>query len=511
MYKNKKIHLALLLSLLFSFASILPGLTGYAEEGTGQSEITNSETMTSSEEAPAPEDIMTITRNAGYTVDDFYRPAASIVIDASSGQVIWEDQADQTWYPASIAKMMTVYLLFDAIKQGTITLDTTVTATESDQAISEIYELSNSPIVSGVAYPVTDLLYMTTMASSNAATVMLANLVTNNDAAAFITMMNTKAQELGMTNTTFYNPSGAAASAFNGYYSPAGIDPEADNVSTARDLALMFYHLLKNHPEVLEYTNKQQITVMENTEYAELLENSNKSIPGGLYGYEGEDGLKTGASPEAAYNYAATATRDGMRLIEVVLGVGDWTDAESENQRHAFGNALFDYGFNTFEYRKLLDAGTQTINNKEIILDQEFFGLLRKGTQPEYILSDNQQLLLSNQLNQVSSSIPAPSIPYQLKEDKKAKEEAETKSSTADSSLLGKIKQAWKEYALVAALLVIAVLLLMYAGTTGSKTKRSRRRATSHRQTAFILGITLILAAILLGGGTFILGPWLPF
>ncbi|MBL1226844.1 DUF1958 domain-containing protein [Enterococcus sp. BWR-S5] len=508
--QNKQIRAVGRFSMLFSLAAALisPFSTAFAEEGTSTA---LSETVQQSQEAVTPqipEDIMALARNAGYAVDDYYRPAATIVIEANSGQVVWEDQADLTWYPASIAKMMTVYLLFDAIKEGKLALDMPVTATASDEAISQIYELSNSPIVAGVAYSVTDLLYMTTLASSNAATVMLANLVSNNDAAAFISMMNTKAAQLGMTNTTFYNPSGAAASAFNGYYAPEGIDPEADNVSTARDLALMFYHLLKDHPDVLEYTNKFQVTVMENTEYAQVLENSNKSIPGGLFGYEGEDGLKTGASPEGAYNYAATAQRGDLRLIEVVLGVGDWDDGEGENQRHAFGNALFDYGFTNFEYKRLLEAGTQVINGTEVILGQELYGLLRNGTQPEYILSDNQQLILSNQLTEVSPSVPAPSVSYQVKEEEKEEETAAGKNS---SSLVGKVKSSWKEYATAGVALLLSLLLLLFSRTTSSKSRQTRRKATANRQGAFFTGVILLLGAVAIAAVTFIIGPWLPF
>ncbi|WP_236671772.1 DUF1958 domain-containing protein [Enterococcus sp. BWB1-3] len=513
MHKSKLSHLMVLSSLFILSITALFPLVSFAEDGTAP----ETETTTTQQESIA-EDIMSIARNAGYTVDDVYRPAASIVIEANSGQVIWADQADLAWYPASIAKMMTVYLVLDAIKEGKLTLDTQVTATESDAAISQIYELSNTTIVAGAAYPVTDLLYMTTLASSNAATVMLANLITSNDAAAFITMMNEKAKTLGMTNTTFYNPSGAAASAFNGYYVPEGIDPEADNTSTARDLALMFYHLLKDHPEVLEYTNKFQVTVMENTEYAEVLENSNRSIPGSSYGYEGEDGLKTGASPEAAFNYAATAKRGDMRLIEVVLGVGSWEDPESENYRHIFGNALFDYGFNNFEYKIVLPAGTQTVNNKEIILEQDFYGLLRKGTQPEFILSDNQQLLLSNQLEKVSPSLPAPSISYQEKKTENTDTVAadtgadkEGNNAASPTSFVGKIRQRWKEYAISIVFLILSILLLIYSQTKSSKLKQTRKRATARKQTAFILGVTCLLIAVAAATFTFVAGQWLPF
>lgn len=171
-------------------------------------------------DAYAQEDILTITQNAGYQTNEVYKPQASIVIEAQTGQVLWEDNPDLKWNPASIAKLMSVYLVFEAMKQGKFTLDTTVKATDSDQAISQIYELSNNSIVAGVDYPVRDLLYATLVQSSNVATVMLANLVTANDEAKFIHMMNDKAKELGMTNSTFYNCSGAETGSFNGYYKP---------------------------------------------------------------------------------------------------------------------------------------------------------------------------------------------------------------------------------------------------------------------------------------------------
>lgn len=361
----------------------------------------------------AQEDIVTLTQNAGYQTSEAYRPKASIVIDADTGSILWADNADLQWNPASIAKLMSAYLVFDAMAQGKFTLDTAVVATESDQAISQIYELSNNTIVAGVSYPVRDLLYATLVQSSNVATIMLANLVTANDEAKFIHMMNDKAKELGMTNSTFYNSSGAESSAFNGYYTPKGIDANTDNVTTARDLATLSYFLLKNYPDVLTYTSPTQVTIMANTPYAEILDNHNYSLPGLAYGYEGADGLKTGSSPTGGYNYAATAKRGDMRLIEVILGVGTWEDQQGELQRHAFGNTLFDQAFNTYEYKQLLTSGKQTINNQAIVLEQNFSGLLLKNTTPEFLLADGL-LTLNNGLTQVATTVPAPSVAYQV-------------------------------------------------------------------------------------------------
>lgn len=291
--------------------------------------------------AHAAEDIMEITRSTGYTdVLEENKPKASIVVDGANGQILWEDNAEVVREPASISKMMTVFLVFDAIKEGKLSLETKITATEKDQAISQLYAISNNKIVAGVEYPVKELLKMVVVPSSNVATVMLANAVSNNDAGDFIKKMNEKAQQIGMKNTTFYNCSGASAVSFEGLYAPEGFDPNGSNTSTARDLATMVFHLINDHPEVLAFTNQPKVTAMEGTPYEETFETYNYSLPGAKYGFEGVDGMKTGSGPSSAFNYIATAKRGETRLIEVILGVGDWSDQDGEYYRHPFGNAL---------------------------------------------------------------------------------------------------------------------------------------------------------------------------
>ena len=197
--------------------------------------------------AHAAEDIMEITKSAGYTdVLEENKPKASIVVDGTNGQILWEENADVVREPASISKMMTVFLVFDAIKEGKLTLDTKIKATEKDQAISRLYAISNN-IVAGVEYPVKELLKMVVVPSSNVATVMLANAVSESQAGAFVKKMNEKAQKIGMKNTAFYNCSGASAVSFEGLYTPEGYDANGSNTATARDLATMVFHLIKEH------------------------------------------------------------------------------------------------------------------------------------------------------------------------------------------------------------------------------------------------------------------------
>lgn len=396
---------------------------------------------TPTEETVVQPDLMTLVQQSGYTISEAYQPQSAIIIDASTGQILWQAQPNLAWYPASIVKMMTVYLVLDAISANQFQLDTLVTATERDAAISQIYALSNTEIVAGVQYSVRDLLYMTVLASSNVATVMLSDLVCPNNAADFVALMNQKARELGMNETTFYNCSGATASAFEGHYMPTGIDPNAENVSTAKDLALLFYHLLQTYPDVLTYTSPAQLTVMADTPYAQVLDNHNDSIPGLTYGYEGVDGLKTGSSPFGAFSYAATAQRGEMRLIEVVLGVGNWEDPFGAEARHLFGNALFDYGFSQFSYQKVLAKGKHVIDGQTIQTTQDLYSVVPANQpQPIFSLTEQQTVQMQTSLAQIDATIAAPHVAYQ-KEEKPKPKPAETKTSTSvwqtlDSTLL---------------------------------------------------------------------------
>ncbi len=295
--------------------------------------------------AQEQEDILKITQDAGYTVDPINRPKASIVVDADSSQILWQDHIDDLRDPASMSKMFTLYLLFEDMASGKVSLDTTVTATETDQAISKIYEISNNNIVAGVAYPIKDLIAMTAVPSSNVATIMIANYLSQNNAGAFIDRINQTAKKLKMTNTHFSNASGAAAVSFKGYYKPQGYDPEAPNQTTARDLAILIYHMLDRYPEILQYTNKLVVKTMVGTPYEEEFHSYNHSLPGDEYGIPGIDGLKTGSSPTGAFNAMVTGQRDGHRVITIVMGVGDWSDQNGEFYRHPFINALTEKGF----------------------------------------------------------------------------------------------------------------------------------------------------------------------
>lgn len=356
------------------------------------------------------DELMDITRAAGYTeATEAYRPKSTLLIDGNTGDVLWEENADEIRDPASMSKVMTLYLVFEAMSKGEISEDTVITATPTDQAISDIYEISNNKIVAGVDYTVSELITMTAVPSSNVTTVMLANYLTNNDPDKWIDMMNEKSKELGMTNTTWYNASGAAAVAFKGYYSPQRYDNNQSNQTTARDLAIMTYNFIKNYPDILKYTSKPVVTVKEGTPYEETFETYNYSIPGAKYGIEGVDGLKTGSSPEGAFNYINTIKRGNQRMIAVIMGSGDWSDQTGEEIRHTFGNALVEKMYKDFSYKKVLSKGEQEIDGKKYNVEKDVYATVKQGQEPKISVKDDQ-IVIDNGLKTVSPNIKATSV-----------------------------------------------------------------------------------------------------
>ena len=239
-------------------------------------------------------------------------PAKSyILIEASTGQVLAEQHADQQMPPASITKIMTMLLLMERIDAGEISLDDMVTTSEHANSMggTQIW------LEVGEQMSVNDLLKATAINSANDAAVALAEYMAGTEE-AFVQLMNQKAAELGMTGTTFCNAT--------------GLDAEG-HLSTARDIAIMGRELLK-YPLITEYTS----VYMDSLRNGETeLVNTNKLVRF----YEGCNGLKTGTTDGAGSCLCASATRDGMTLIAVSMG------SATSKERFASCRALLDYGF----------------------------------------------------------------------------------------------------------------------------------------------------------------------
>lgn len=338
----------------------------------------------------AEDSLLQLAQEAGYPATIDMLPKSSIVVDAENGNILWADHINLKWDPASTTKIMVVYLAFEAINRGEVTLDTEIVANQTDQAIASIYALSNNKIVSGQSYSVRDLISMTLVPSSNVATLMLAHLIHKGDDASFLKLMNDVAKKLGMEDTTFYNATGAIANSFEGLYIPTGVNHDRANESTAKDLAILSYHLIKKYSQVLSFTNKSIVTAKEGTPYEETFHTYNHSLPGASMGIEGVDGLKTGSSPTAAYNIVVSAKRGDRRFIVVVLGASQWGNSQGEFIRHYFVNALLETSFSDFSRKKVASKGVIELDGEKFELKEDFYSLVKNGEEVKLDITNNR-------------------------------------------------------------------------------------------------------------------------
>ncbi len=292
MKKNFLIKLtAILLSplLLFSFIGALA-----ADEAVPINDTANDE------EAPAKDTLQLDCKSA-------------ILMEASTGRVLYEQNADEALPPASVTKVMTLLLVMEAIDSGKIKLDDMVTTSAHAASMggSQIY------LEEGERMSVEDMIKSVVIASANDAACALAEFVSGSEE-AFVKTMNERAKELGMKSAVFENTN--------------GLDDTAENhVISARDIAIMSSELIK-YEKILEYSSIWMDTI-RNGEFG--LTNTNRLV---RY-YNGCTGLKTGSTSKAGFCISATAERDGLSLVCVIMG------AETRDIRNAAATRLLDWGF----------------------------------------------------------------------------------------------------------------------------------------------------------------------
>ncbi|MCL2420403.1 MAG: D-alanyl-D-alanine carboxypeptidase [Defluviitaleaceae bacterium] len=256
---------------------------------------------------------------------------ASLLMEANTGKILLEDNPHQQLAPASVTKVMTMLLIYEAIEQERIGWDQTVTVSAHAASMggSQIF------LEPEEKQTVRDLVKSIVIASANDAAVAMAEFVAGSEE-AFVQLMNKRAGELGMKNTHFKNA--------------CGLDADG-HLTTAHDIALMSRELIVNHPEVFEYTKVRLDKIIHKTARGEEefgLTNTNRLIRS----YAGATGLKTGSTGEALFCISATAEKDGMSLIAVVLGAPDPTT------RFDSAMKLFDYGYAHFAIASQEEEGT---------------------------------------------------------------------------------------------------------------------------------------------------------
>ncbi|MFD2442622.1 D-alanyl-D-alanine carboxypeptidase family protein [Bacillus sp. CGMCC 1.16607] len=277
---------------------------------------------------------------------------AAILVEASTGRVLFEKNADTVLGIASMTKMMTEYLLLEAIKEGRVKWEQEYSVTEYVWKVSQDRSLSNVPLRRDGKYSIRELYEAMAIYSANGATIAIAETIAGSEA-NFVKMMNEKAQELGLEKYKFVNSSGLNNRDLKGQQ-PEGTGAEEENVMSARATSKLAFRLLKDFPEVLETSSTTKKKFREGTDDEIKMENWNWMLPTLVFGYEGVDGLKTGTTDFAGYCFTGTASRDGKRFITVVMNAKNASGQGNYKARFDETRKMLDYAFSNYSIEEIL-------------------------------------------------------------------------------------------------------------------------------------------------------------
>ena len=286
---------------------------------------------------------------------------SAILIETSTGQILFEKDIHKKLRPASVTKIMSLLLIMESLDRGEISLDTQIPCSENASSMggSQIW-LDSSETLS-----VEEMLKAICVVSANDCTVAMAEYLCGSEE-LFVQKMNERAKELGMNDTTFKNCH--------------GID-EDGHLTSSYDISLMSRELLNNHSDITKYTTIWMDSLRDGK--SELV-NTNKLIRT----YDGATGLKTGSTSLALYNLSASATRNDLSLIAVVL------KAPTPKIRFSEAKLLLDYGFNTYSFKKIckkddiyknisINKGTEETLN--LVYEKDFGTILKKSSQDKIV------------------------------------------------------------------------------------------------------------------------------
>ncbi len=283
---------------------------------------------------------------------------SAILMELSTGKILYEKEADLERAPASMTKIMSLLLIMEAIDNGNLGLDDKVliSANASGMGGSQVY------LNTGEEYKVRELIKSIAIASANDAVVAMAEKV-GGTTEGFVEMMNNKCASIGCTHTHFINPHGLDA---EGHY------------SSAKDMAIIAKELISKYPDVLNYTSIYEDYLQRPDGSNTWLVNTNKLVRF----YNDVDGLKTGFTETAGYCLTATAKKNNMRLISVVMGV------DSTNNRTSDTVKLLNYGFNSYKL--------STIFEKDKVVDEVRVEKGKKESVKIILMNDATELLNIN-------------------------------------------------------------------------------------------------------------------
>lgn len=320
----------LIIAGIFSFAASAESVTVSSECDISDLEVPLSDTVETSA--------------IGTTLE--IKAKSAVLLEPYTGEILYEQNADEQLPPASITKIMSLLLVMEALDRGNFTLETMVTASEHACSMggSQIW------LEPGETMTVDDLLRATVIASANDACVALGELVAGSEE-GFVALMNERAKELGMNSTTFKNCT--------------GLDAEG-HITTAGDVAIMSGELIR-HELIMDYSTVWMDSLRDGK--SELV-NTNKLVRF----YKGTTGLKTGTTSTAKYCLSATAERDGLSLVAVVMA------GETSNDRFEGAKKLLNYGFANYSFSEikaeLTEKTTEILKGEKNVLKVKADGTL---------------------------------------------------------------------------------------------------------------------------------------
>ena len=304
---------------------------------------------------------------------------SAILIEQNSGQILYGYNIHERLHPASVTKIMSLLLIMEALDSGKITLETQIPCSSNAASMggSQIW-LDTTETLS-----VDDMIKAISVVSANDCVVAMAEYLGGTEA-GFVQMMNTRAKELGMNDTTFKNCH--------------GLD-EDEHLTSAYDISLMSRELLMNHPKITEYTTIW-LDSLRNGQSA--LSNTNKLVRN----YSGCTGLKTGSTSLALFNLSASATRDGLSLIAVIM------KAPTSALRFSNASSLLDYGFSNYSYKSFGNKGEIV---KSIPVTKSVFQEVNAvyETSPSFLIKKGEESGITYELNLIES-VQAPVTQGQL-------------------------------------------------------------------------------------------------
>ncbi|MBS4175908.1 serine hydrolase [Bacillus sp. FJAT-49736] len=292
---------------------------------------------------------------------------AAIVIEASTGKVLYEKNADTALGIASMSKMMTEYILLESIKDGKVKWDQEYTPSDYVVKISHNTTLSNVPLRKDMKYKIIDLYHAMAIYSANAATIAIAETIAGSET-NFVKMMNEQAKELGLKDYKFVNSTGLNNSDLQGMYPKKYGGPTEENVMSARAAAKLAFHLVNDHPEMLKTSSIPKMVFHAGPGENINMENWNWMLPSLIYGSKdnGVDGLKTGTTDFAGSCFTGTAKRNGMRVITVVLNATDGKGHSTKSSRFDETKKMMDYAFSNFSVKEVYPKNYQISKHKTL-------------------------------------------------------------------------------------------------------------------------------------------------